>query len=145
MDTSIFDDRYRNDETGRWAYDPKILLKIVLFGYSRGLIHSRKIERACKENVTFMALSCGEQPDHSTIATFVSSMKAEILPLFRDILLVCEEENLLGGTLFALDGCKLPSNASRRKSGTVSDFKKKRMNRMKKREEKKERDRRKKE
>ena len=39
MDTSIFDDRYRNDETGRWAYDPKILLKIVLFGFSRGLIH----------------------------------------------------------------------------------------------------------
>ena len=56
MDTSIFDDRYRNDETGRWAYDPKILLKIVLFGFSRGLIHSRKIETACKENVTFMAL-----------------------------------------------------------------------------------------
>ena len=54
MDTSIFDDRYCNDETGRYAYDPKILLKIVLFGYSRGLIHSRKIERACKENVTFM-------------------------------------------------------------------------------------------
>ena len=46
MEMSIFDDRYRNDETGRWAYDPKILLKIVLFGYSRGLVHSRKIERA---------------------------------------------------------------------------------------------------
>ena len=126
MDTSIFDDRYRNDETGHWAYDPKILLKIVLFGYSRGLIHSRKIERACKENVTFMALSCGEQPDHSTIAAFVSSMKGEILPLFKDVLMVCEEENLLGGTLFALDGCKLPSNASMRMSGKVSDFKKKR-------------------
>jgi transposase len=125
MDTSMFDDRYRNDETGRWAYDPKILLKIVLFGYSRGLIHSRKIERACKENVTFMALCCGEQPDHSTIAAFVSSMKAEILPLFRDMLLVCEEEGLLGGTLFALDGCKLPSNASRECSGTIGDLKRK--------------------
>ncbi len=125
MDTSIFDDRYRNDETGRWAYDPKILLKIVLFGFSRGLIHSRKIERACKENVTFMALSCGEQPDHSTIAAFVSSMKGEISPLFRDILLVCEEEGLLGGTFFALDGCKLPSNASRECSGTIGGLKRK--------------------
>ncbi|UCF57007.1 MAG: hypothetical protein JSW15_00510 [Deltaproteobacteria bacterium] len=38
MDTSIFDNRYNNDETGRWAYDPKILLKVVLFGYSRGSI-----------------------------------------------------------------------------------------------------------
>ena len=112
MDTSIFDDRYNNDEAGCAAYDPKILLKVVLFGYSRGLTSSRKLERACLENVTFMALSCAQKPDHSTIAAFVSSMKDEILPLYRDILLVCEEEDLLGGTFFALDGCKLSSNAS---------------------------------
>jgi hypothetical protein len=66
-----------------------------------------------------MALGCGQQPDHSTIAAFVSSMKDEILPLFRDVLLVCEEKSLLGGTVFALDGCKLPSNASMRRSGKV--------------------------
>jgi transposase len=119
IDTSTFDDRYKNDETGRCAYDPKIPLKVILFGYSRGLISSREIERACKENVTFMALGCGQQPDHSTIAAFVSSMKDEILPLFRDVLLVCEEKSLLGGTVFALDGCKLPSNASMRRSGKV--------------------------
>ena len=122
MNVSIFDDRYSNDETGCWAYDPKILLKVVLFGSSRGLLSSRKIERACWENVTFMALSCCQYPDHSTIAAFVSSMKDEILPLFRDVLLVCEEENLLGGTFFALDGCKLSSNASKEWSGTISDF-----------------------
>jgi hypothetical protein len=52
-------------------------------------------------------------------------MKDEILPLFRDILLVCEEEKLLGGTFFALDGLKLPSNASKEWSGTMSDLKKK--------------------
>jgi len=113
IDTSIFEARYSNDETGRLAYDPKILLKVVLFGYSRGLLSSRQIERACRENVTFMALTCGEQPDHSTIAAFVSSMEEEIKPIFRDVLWVCEEEKLLGGTFFALDGCKLPSNASR--------------------------------
>jgi len=125
IDASIFDERYRNDETGRWAYDPKILLKVVLFAYSRGLISSRKIERACKENVTFMALSCGQQPDHSTIAAFVSSMKDEILPLFRDVLLVCEEMKLLGGTFFAIDGSKLPSNASKEWSGKHADLNRK--------------------
>ena len=125
MDTSIFDDRYKNDEVGRCAYDPKVLLKVVLFGYSRGLITSRKIERACKENVTFMALSCSQQPDHSTIAAFVSSMKEEIPSLFSDVLLVCEEENLLGGTFFALDGCRLSSNASKEWSGKISDIEKK--------------------
>ena len=125
VDTSIFESRYSNDETGRLAYDPKILLKVVLFGYSRGLISSRQIERACQENVTFMALSCGEQPDHSTIAAFVSSMKDEIRTVFRDVLLVCEEEGLLGGTFFALDGCKLASNASKEWSGTIGDLRRK--------------------
>ena len=126
IDRAIFDNRYGNDETGRLAYDPKILLKVVLLGYSRGLISSRQIERACKENVTFMALTCGEYPDHSTIAAFVSSMRGEILPMFRDVLLVCEEEGLLGGTFFALDGCKLASNASKEWSGTIGDLRRKR-------------------
>ncbi len=124
MDLSVFDSQY-NDDTGRPAYDPKVLLKVVLMGYSRGLISSRKIERACRENVTFMALSCGQHPDHSTIATFVSSMRTEIMFLFRDVLLVCDEMDLLGGTFFALDGVKLPSNASKESSGTFADLKKK--------------------
>ena len=125
MELSVFEDRYNNDETGRWAYDPRVLLKVVLFAYSRGLISSRKMERACRENITFMALTCGQCPDHSTIAAFVSSMRDEILPLFRDVLLVCDESHLLGGTLFALDGSKVPSNASKEWSGKVSDLKRK--------------------
>jgi transposase len=125
MDMSVFDDNYQNDETGRRAYDPKILLKVVLLGYSRGMISSRQLERACIENVTFMALSGNQRPDHSTIAAFVSSMKDQILPLFREILLVCEQENLLGGTFFAIDGCKMASNASKDWSGKIKDLKKK--------------------
>ncbi len=125
MDMSVFDGNYQNDDVGRSAYDPKILLKVVLLGYSRGLISSRQIERACCENVLFMAMSCNQRPDHSTIAAFVSSMQDQILPLFCDILLVCEQENLLGGTFFALDGLKLPANASKENSGTVAELKKK--------------------
>jgi transposase/IS5 family transposase len=125
MDMTRFDAKFKNDETGCKAYNPKILLKIILLAYSRGIVHSRKIERECKRNVTFMALSCGQEPDHSTIAAFVSSMKDEIKPLFRDVLLVCEEMKLLGGTEFSLDGCKLPSNASRRWSGTFVTLKEK--------------------
>jgi transposase len=127
LDTSGFEQKYRNDETGRAAYDPKVLLKIVLLGYARGLISSRKIERACRENVVFIALACDQQPDHSTIAAFVSSMNDEILPLFRDVLLVCQEMDLLGGTFFALDGVKLPSNASKDWSGTYSELQRKKV------------------
>ena len=124
MDMSVFDDNYQNDETGRSAYDPKILLKVVLLGYSRGLISSRQIERACCENVLFMAMSCNQRPDHSTIAPFVSSMKDQIKPLFRDIMLVCDQEGLLGGSFFAIDGCKMSSNASKEWSGKISDLQK---------------------
>jgi len=82
LDLSMFDDRYCNDDIGRKATDPKVLIKLVLFGYSRGLVTSRSLDRACQENITFMALSCGQKPDHSTIAAFVSSMDKEIEPLF---------------------------------------------------------------
>ena len=125
IDLSIFDDNYNNDDTGSPAYDPKILLKVVLLAYARGIIGSRKIEKACGENITFMALSCGTAPDHSTIAHFISSMREEIIHIFRDVLLYCEEFNLLGGSHFSLDGCKLPSNASKQWSGSFKELKKK--------------------
>ena len=119
VDTSIFDGLFRNDDTGRPAYDRKVLLKIILLAYSRGITGSRRIERACRENILFLAMACGQIPDYSTIATFVSTMGTDrITSIYRDILLVCEEEGLLGQTHFSLDGVKLPSNASKQKSGT---------------------------
>src|SRR5580765_3346141 len=73
-----------------------------------------------------MALSGGCHPDHSTLAHFVSSMQQEIESLFTNILLVCEELHLLGGTHFSLDGVKFPANASKEWSGTFKELKKKR-------------------
>ena len=57
LDLSVFEHRFENDDTGAPAYDPAILLKIVLFAYSRGITSSREISRACRENVVFMALA----------------------------------------------------------------------------------------
>jgi transposase len=79
LDLSLFDQRFRNDETGATAYDPRILLKIVLYAYSRGIVSSRKIEQACRENVIFMALSADIRPHFTTIADFISSMDREIV------------------------------------------------------------------
>jgi transposase len=129
VDTTIFDERYRNDETGRTAYDPKVLLKVVLLGYSRGMMSSRKLEAACRENILFMALACGQGPDHSTLAAFVSEMGEErIANIFGQVLLVCDREGLLGGTQFSLDGVKLSSNASKEWSGTQAELLKKKEN-----------------
>lgn len=126
LDLRRFDQQRANDETGRPGYDPRILLKVVLLGYARGLLSSRKLEAACQSNITFMALTCGQRPDHSTIAEFVSGMGEErIAALFSQVLLVCEEEGLLGGTHFALDGYKLSSNAAKEWSGTHADLRQK--------------------
>lgn len=126
IDLSVFESRYQNDNTGAKAINPKLLLKVILFAYSRGMISSRQIERACGENILFMALSAGCRPDHSTLAHFISSMQKEIENIFGNILLVCDQLNLLGGTHFSLDGVKLPGNASKEWSGTFKELKKKR-------------------
>ncbi len=126
IDLSVFDARYNNDETGATAIHPKILLKVILLAYARGMISSRQIERACQENIIFIALSYGSAPDHSTIASFISSMQSEIQTLFSNILLVCEELGLLEGTHFSLDGAKLSANVSKEWSGTIEELKHKR-------------------
>ncbi len=82
-----FEELYRNDELGRPAYSPKLLLKVVLLGYARGLIGSRRLERACRENITFMALACGTRPDHSTLATFIPKLGGRMELIFSEVLL----------------------------------------------------------
>lgn len=122
LDLSVFEQRYNNDDTGRPAYDPALLLKIVLFAYSKGIVSSRKIEAACRTNVVFMALSADTQPHFTSIAGFIAQMSGEITTLFRDVLLYCDQLGLIGKQMFAIDGCKLPSNASKEWSGTKAEL-----------------------
>ena len=127
LDLSIFLSRYKNDQVGASAFDPAILLKIILFAYSHGITSSRKIEACCQNNILFKALAADTQPHFTTIAEFISTMDKEITPLFRKVLLICDEMGLIGKKMFAIDGCKLPSNASKEWSGTREEFAKKRL------------------
>ncbi len=123
IDLSLFDLRYQNDETGAPAYDPRILLKIVLYAYSKGITSSRKIADCCNNNVIFMALSADTRPHFTTIADFISSNDQETVKLFLEVLLICDEMGLISKEMFAVDGCKLPSNASKEWSGTKKELK----------------------
>src|SRR5690606_35201117 len=126
LDLSIFNPRYQNDDVGRPAYDPAILLKIILFAYSKGITSSREIQWCCETNILFKALSCDTVPHFTTIAHFVSSYPKQIEALFEQVLLVCHQQGLLGNELFAIDGCKLPSNAAKEWSGTFKELEAKR-------------------
>lgn len=122
LDLSCFDERFKNDVTGASAYPPAMLLKVVLFAYSMGIISSRNIERACREHVTFIALSGDSGPHFTTIAGFVSTLGDDVARIFTQILFICDKQGLIGREMFAIDGVKLPSNASKAKSGTRADF-----------------------
>lgn len=122
LDLSIFNEKYKNEEGGASAYDPAILLKIILFAYSKGIISSRKIAAFCRENIVCIALSADSHPHFTTIANFISSMDKECVELFSKILLICYTENLIGKNMFAIDGCKLSANCSKEWSGTRKDL-----------------------
>ncbi len=96
LDLSVFYPKYKNDETGCPAYDPALLLKIILFAYSKGITSSREVQWCCKTNIIFMALSCQTAPHFTTLAEFVSRHPEQIESLFEQILLVCNEQGLLG-------------------------------------------------
>ena len=125
IDLSVFESKYHNDETGAPAYDPAVLLKIILFAYSRGLISSRRIAQACEENVVFIALSADTRPHYTTIADFISQMGEQILSVFTDVLSVCYTEGLIGKKMFAVDGCKISSACSKEWSGSKAELCKK--------------------
>ena len=122
LDFSVMDAKFRNDAVGASAYDPRVMLKIVLLAYSQGLISSRAIERACLRNVQFVAISGDSQPSHAHIAKFVSTLGEQIKPLFSQVLMTCDAQGLIGREMFAIDGVKLPSNASKERSGTHDEL-----------------------
>lgn len=122
VELSEFAQRCRNDEGGAPAYARALLLKIILLAYSRGLVSSRALESACRHNVLFMAVCGGATPHFTTRAAFVSTGGAALGRIFTQVLLVCDRQGLIGRQLFAIDGVKLPGNASKARSGTRKEF-----------------------
>ena len=117
--------QYKNTNGGRKAYPPAMLLRVIFFAYYRGITSSRAIESMCRTDLKFMALAGGATPHFTTIANFVSGYPDAIADVFQKVLLICDESGLIGKEHFAIDGCKLPSDASKRWSGTHKELLKK--------------------
>ena len=91
----------------------------------RGITSSRTIASLCKTDLKFMALAGGDTPHFTTIADFVSSKPSAIAEVFQRVLMICDESGLIGKEHFAIDGCKLRSDASKQWSGKHSELSKK--------------------
>jgi len=111
LDLGSITNQYRSG--GSLAYHPSTLLSLLLYGYATGVYSSRKIEQATYDSIAFRYLAGNTHPDHDTLATFRRRFLGEICELFTQTLLLAREMNLLKMGLVALDGTKMPANASR--------------------------------
>jgi len=107
-----------SNKRGTSSYDPKMLLKVLVYSYSYGWRSSRKIERALHHNLSFMWLSGGQKPDHKTINRFRRMNKKALSKVLLKCARVCYDLKLISGNTLFVDGSKFRSNAGLNKSKT---------------------------
>jgi transposase len=106
----------RKDGRGMAAYHPAMMVRMLLYGYCRGVVSSRKIERATHEDVAFRYLAADQHPDHDTIADFRQTHLENLAGLFTQALQLCDKAGLIKLGQVAIDGSKLKANASKHKA-----------------------------
>lgn len=109
---------------GNTAYDPKAMIKLLIYGYSYGIRSSRKLERATYHNISFIWLIGGLKPDHKTIANFRKTNKDALKKCLKQCAELCIELNLIEGNTLFLDGTKIRANASINQTKTKEKLKK---------------------
>ena len=112
MDLAAFYGAYRADGHGRPAYEPAMMVALLLYAYARGNRSARGIERACVEDVAYRVIAANKAPDHSTIAEFRVRHEQALADLFGEVLSLCEAAGLVRVGVIAIDGTKVQANAS---------------------------------
>lgn len=123
LDLSAILDTY-SEERGHPPYHPAMMTALLLYGYSRGVYSSRKLEQACQERVDFMAVTAMSKPDHTRISEFRRRHLEALRGLFAQVLGLCGKAGLVKLGHVALDGTKVKANASRHAAMSWSRMKK---------------------
>ena len=113
MDLSGFYAGYRDDGHGRPAYDPAMMVALILYAYARNVRSSRVIERECLEDIAYRVIAANERPDHSTIARFVARHEQALAGVFSSVLGVCAKAGLVKTGVLAVDGTKVAASVNR--------------------------------
>jgi transposase len=113
MDLGAFYAAYRADGHGRAAYEPSVMVALILFAFATNVQSSRAIERHCRQDVAYRVISGNLIPDHATIARFICRHERALAELFSQVLELCDRAGLVRSGVVAIDGTKLHANASR--------------------------------
>jgi transposase len=117
LDLDEIHDVYRQkDPRGEKAYEPRMMVVLLLYAYCVGLPSSRKIEKACWEDAAFRVLTGNQQPDHSRVSDFRRRHLDALAGLFIQVLRLCQKAGLVSLGTVALDGTKVKANASKHKA-----------------------------
>jgi transposase len=111
---------YRLGGRGRRAYDPTMMLALLIYAYCCGQTSSREIERLCEHDAAFMVIAGGQHPDHDTLAAFRVRHRDALKDLFTQVLALCREAGLVRVGTISLDGTKIRANASSRANRTAA-------------------------
>ena len=115
LDLQAIYDSYE-EERGFPPYDPRLMVKLLVYGYAKGVMSSRKLERATFRDVAVRMLCADQHPDYRSIARFRKRQLGALGELFVQALRLCKQAKLVGLGSPALDGTKLRANASRHKA-----------------------------
>lgn len=118
LDLSAFYRGRREDGWGRAAYDPSMMVAVLLYAYATGVRSSRAIERHLVEDVAFRVIAANNGPDHATIARFRTAYAEALDGLFGQVLGLCVRAELVDTSVVAVDGTKIEANASSRNNLT---------------------------
>jgi transposase len=113
MDLGAFYRAYRAEGHGRGAYEPSVMVALILYAYSTNVRSSRAIERHCRQDVAYRVITGNVVPDHATVARFVTRHERALGELFGQVLKLCAKAGLVRPRVVAVDGSKLAANASR--------------------------------
>jgi transposase len=114
--SAIYKSYQDKDGRGQAAYAPEMMVRLLLYGYARGVYSSRKIQTRTFEDVAFRYLSGDQHPDHATIAEFRKRHLEALSGLFTQALLLCSEAGLVKLGHVSIDGTKIKANASKHKA-----------------------------
>jgi transposase len=124
LDLGEFRRRYRADGHGRTAFDPEMMVALLLYGYCQGERSSRVIEKRCVRDVGYRVITGGLRPDHATIARFRARHEQALGGLFSQVLRLLAAEGMVGLGVLSLDGTKLAGNAAQKTSKTLPQIEK---------------------
>ena len=112
MDLSAFYAAYRLDGHGRAAYEPSVLVALILYAFATKVRSSRAIERHCRQDVAYRVITGNLIPDHATVARFVCRHERALADLFAEVLKLCDRAGLVKPGVVSIDGTRIAGNAS---------------------------------